>query len=105
MGINPSELTAFNGKVLFNGENASGQFGLWVTESCAAVCAFHAGGSVGEDDLDAPDLGADPHADEVILRWPNAGTATQVASQPTTRTEPSTKARCKIQENNRNSCI
>jgi hypothetical protein len=34
-GLSPSDLTVFNGEVLFNGHDASGNFGLWVTNGTA----------------------------------------------------------------------
>jgi hypothetical protein len=30
-GVNPSDLTVFNGAVLFNGANTAGHLGLWTT--------------------------------------------------------------------------
>src|SRR5262249_52966486 len=35
-GLSPSNMTVFNGEVLFNGTDASGQLGLWVTDGTAA---------------------------------------------------------------------
>ena len=35
-GINPGELTFFNGEVLFDGRDTAGQLGLWVTNGTAA---------------------------------------------------------------------
>ena len=32
-GLSPSNLTLFNGEVLFEGVNSSGDFGLWTTEA------------------------------------------------------------------------
>src|SRR5579872_4577169 len=34
-GLNPNGLTVFDGEVLFNGVDASGHFGLWVTNGTA----------------------------------------------------------------------
>ena len=34
-GINPTDLTVFNGKVLFNGADTAGNFGLWTTDGTA----------------------------------------------------------------------
>jgi len=35
-GLNPADMTPFNGKVLFNGTDTNGQIGLWVTNGTAA---------------------------------------------------------------------
>ena len=35
-GLNPSDLTVFDGQVVFNGRNSSGQLGLWVTDGTVA---------------------------------------------------------------------
>jgi ELWxxDGT repeat protein len=35
-GVEPQDLTVFNGEVLFNGINASGQSGLWATNGTTA---------------------------------------------------------------------
>jgi ELWxxDGT repeat protein len=35
-GVNPTDMTVFNGEVLFGGENSSDQFGLWTTDGTAA---------------------------------------------------------------------
>jgi ELWxxDGT repeat protein len=34
-GLEPTNFTVFNGEVVFNGRNANGQFGLWVTDGTA----------------------------------------------------------------------
>ena len=35
-GVNPSDLTVYNGVALFNGANSAGDLGLWVTNGAAA---------------------------------------------------------------------
>jgi hypothetical protein len=35
-GVDPSDLTVFNGEALFNGANSAGALGLWVTNGAAA---------------------------------------------------------------------
>jgi ELWxxDGT repeat protein len=34
-GVTPTDLTVFNGKALFNGDNTAGDLGLWVTNGTA----------------------------------------------------------------------
>ena len=45
-GVNPSDLTVFNGAVLFNGADTAGHFGLWTTNG-TATGTQELGGSTG----------------------------------------------------------